>query len=295
MSIVIKCCGGLGNQMFQYAFGRALALDLGLDLKLDISDFGTHSRPFSLDIYSLAKNTPFGRNLSTSTRFKVKMTRKLRRWGVWGMDKNMPEVLVEPFPPALIPLDNVLSKKAKSLFVDGYWQSESYFFRYSEIIKSDFRLMEESAAFLIWKKRILIESCGSVSVHIRRGDYVTDSSANRVHGVLPVEYYLRSKEILDAISHDLVFYVFTDDPVWVRDNLCLGDKTVYVSGEDLKDYEELALMSCCDHHVVANSSFSWWGAWLGQESSTVTIAPGQWFRKMDSSNIIPGNWTKIWT
>lgn len=155
--------------------------------------------------------------------------------------------------------------------------------------------MEESAAFLAWKKRILSEFSPSVSVHVRRGDYVTDSSANRVHGVLPIEYYVRSKEILNAISDDLVFYVFTDDPVWVRDNLCLGDNTVYVSGEDLKDYEELSLMSCCDHHVVANSSFSWWGAWLGQENSTVTIAPGRWFREMDSNYIIPDNWTKIWT
>ncbi|EFC90261.1 glycosyl transferase family 11 [Dethiosulfovibrio peptidovorans DSM 11002] len=281
--------------MFQYAFGRALALDLGLDLKLDISNFGSDSRPFSLGIYSLTKNIPFGCYLSTSTRLKVKMTKKLRRWGVWGMDKNMPGVLVEPFPPVLVSLDEVLSEKLSHLFVDGYWQSEKYFSRYSDVIRSDFRVIEESSAFLAWKKRMLSEPGGSISVHVRRGDYVTDSSANRVHGVLPIEYYLRAKEILNTISDGLVFYVFTDDPVWARNNLCLGDKTIYVSGEDLKDYEELALMSCCDHHVVANSSFSWWGAWLGQDTSTVTIAPGRWFRKMDSSFVIPDNWIKIWT
>ncbi len=132
-----------------------------------------------------------------------------------------------------------------------------------------------------------------MSVHVRRGDYVSDSSANRVHGVMPVEYYQKAAETLLANNRTLVFYVFTDDSQWVKDNLCLLGDVVHVSGHDLRDCEELVLMSLCRHHIVANSSFSWWGAWLGRDTSGRTIAPLKWFQRMSSDHIVPEKWLRI--
>lgn len=293
MSVIVKCCGGLGNQMFQYAFGRALSLDLNTDLKIEISSLVSGERPFSLDIFKLHNNVVFCKDFSSYYNAKIWLSKKCKKYNMSSTSKFLPSVMIEPYPARFTSRDEIKKNPAKDVWAEGYWQSEKYFFHHGNDIRGGFVLKEESYDFLKWRGTILSNPASSVSLHIRRGDYVSNRSANEVHGVLPLEYYKRAEEFLSVRNSSLVFYVFTDDPLWAKENLSLNGDIVYVSNPKLKDYEELVLMSLCRHHVLANSSFSWWGAWLDDKDSGQTIAPIKWFQSMGSDHIVPEKWLRI--
>nr|BFD25167.1 MAG: hypothetical protein JST_4580 [Candidatus Parcubacteria bacterium] len=134
----------------------------------------------------------------------------------------------------------------------------------------------------------------SIFVHIRRGDYVSNSAANKFLGLCPLDYYERAVKFMRGKVKNPRFFIFSDDISWVQDYLKIED-AVYVSDGNLQDFEELALMSQCRHGVVANSSFSWWGAWLISNPTKIIIAPKQWFAndKADDSDLIPPNWLRF--
>ena len=132
-----------------------------------------------------------------------------------------------------------------------------------------------------------------VSVHVRRGDYVTNPHAARYHGMPGVDYYERALSEISAAEPDAHFFVFSDDPSWVRDNLTFGQRLTVV--DPGRDAEDLILLSRCHHHIVSNSSFSWWGAWLSTATGKHVIAPARWYAdaSADSSDLVPASWTRL--
>jgi hypothetical protein len=182
-----------------------------------------------------------------------------------------------------------------SVYLDGYWQSEKYFADIAGIIRQEFTVKTPQGG----KDKELAEqitSCESVSLHIRRGDYVSNSHTNQVHGTCDLDYYFRCVENLTQTVQNSHFFIFSDDPEWARDNLRLPNPITLVdhNGPN-KNYEDLRLMSQCKHHIIANSSFSWWGAWLNPIEDKLVFAPKRWFAR-DNHNLhdfIPNQWIKV--
>ena len=182
-----------------------------------------------------------------------------------------------------------------SIYLDGYWQSEKYFSDIADIIKNEFRVKlpqtEEN-------RRVAqqITSCESVSLHVRRGDYLTDAKTNTIHGTCELDYYARCIERLTQQVHHPYFFIFSDDPEWVAKNLKITHPTTFVAhnGPE-KSYEDLRLMSQCRHNIIANSSFSWWGAWLNSNSNKIIYTPKKWFcdPNLNTKDLIPATWQKL--
>lgn len=286
--IATRLIGGLGNQMFQYAAGRALALRLGTNLKLDaraFSDYKDHAyglENFAIQVDSSDQGDFPGLRQNSFIR------RISRRLGL-TLSEDIYLEKTFSFDPRVISLRD-------GVYLDGYWQSERYFSDFADQIRADFTIVAApDAENAIWLQRI--RNCTAVSIHIRRGDYVTNPSANAVHGLCDLDYYRRATAyVASKLDAKAEFYVFSDDPQWVRENLELPYAMHYVSHNDAsRNYEDLRLMSNCSHHIIANSSFSWWGAWLNPSLAKIVVAPEQWFKDKSKStkDLIPSSWIRI--
>jgi hypothetical protein len=183
---------------------------------------------------------------------------------------------------------------------DGFYQSEKYFKNIADVIRQDFKLLNKMS----WGAQMAYDSMQKVtipvSVHIRRGDYVQNAKTNQIYGSCSPEYYNKALATLaeklgEDAAKEMHLFVFSDDIEWVKNNLPLPYPATFVSNPSIQDYEELTLMSKCNHHIVANSSFSWWGAWLNPSSQKIMIAPAKWTNGKPSSykDIVPNSWTKI--
>lgn len=271
--ITVHMSGGLGNQMFQYAAGFALAKKLGTILVLDTSSFlrDAVGRKFDLNKYSVT-----ARAYSPLTAYFIKKLSKHNKIFVEVSNIYDPKLLQQP--------DNT--------YLLGHWQSEKYFKKYKSLIRNEFRytLPLSAAAQSLYSK--IKSNRHSVSIHIRRGDYVTNKVASDVLGVLPLIYYKKAIKIIASKISKPTYYIFSDDQKWVRDNLLIKD-VVFVDTNS--SHEDLELMRACRHHIIANSSYSWWGAWLGSYEGDITITPKKWFRdaKFSSNDLVPSRWMAI--
>ena len=290
--IIVKLMGGLGNQMFQYALGRRLSLDRQVQLKLDLSWYEAQTERvyqlnhFMIDASLSDLSVPQYHTHIINTDFKSRLFRleqrllpyKHRRW----INENG-----YGFNP------NILKVKS-NIYLTGYWQSEKYFLPIEKIIREDFKLKENlhSTNQCLAKQ---IQSCRAVSIHVRRGDYL-DSRFRHYYFHCDTSYYKKGMEIILHKYPDSHFFVFSDDLEWVKQNLPSDDNIFYIENNDLKyDWESIYLMSLCKHHIIANSSFSWWGAWLNENPEKIVIAPSRWYAspKDSSADIIPEKWIKI--
>jgi hypothetical protein len=286
--------GGLGNQLFQYAAARRLSLFHQTELKLDVSSFessGTRQ-------YALA---PFNVVESFATDYEVNMLTGKRLAGVSrlifrGMQKLKPYYRRRIFAePHVRPYDASILKTPKDVYLYGYWQSGKYFAGVEEVIKKEFTLkhrIHESNMKLAKQ----ISETESVSVHVRRGDYVSDPGTKSVLGTSDFEYYRASMQMMTERVSNPHFFVFSDDPKWVCGTLDTSGPTTIVSHNvGVRDYEDLYLMSNCKHNILANSTFSWWGAWLNPNPNKIVCAPSQWFRTtdLDARDLVPEEWIKI--
>lgn len=287
--IATKLMGGLGNQMFQYAAGRALALRRGTELKIDLSWLEGQQevatpRQYELDCFSLSPvfAGPDDRPGSASL-----LGRLLGRQPGSGL---MREPASHAFDPAVL-------EAPDNSYLDGYWQSEKYFHDQSEVIRQDFTFAQEPTG----KNKQLLEEISSVaalSLHVRRGDYAADPQTKEFHGLIPLDYYDQSVKLIvkRAKLKTPRLFVFSDDPGWCQEHLKLDHPTTYVShNTGLKGFEDMRLMSACSHHIIANSSFSWWGAWLGEKPAQIVVAPEKWFNdpSMDTTDRIPERWDRL--
>lgn len=292
--IIVRLMGGLGNQMFQYALGRRLALERGVPLKLDLSWFQTQAlRRYMLDRFQV--------NAEIATPEEIACLVGSNRKAISGWlyriiqnclpyyRRNRVTETNHSFNPLL------LNVKSNVLLI-GYWQSEKYFKEIGTHLRQEFSLKRPfSPKSLSLADRIQREN--SISLHVRRKDYVESPRRIEVYDVCSIEYYRRAVEYLRQIVPNASFFVFSDDISWATVNLKFlspAVEMVDVKGA-AQDVEELILMSYCKHHIIANSSFSWWGAWLGATAETVTIAPRQWIRdrRRENRDITPVEWIRM--
>ena len=290
--IIVKLAGGIGNQMFQYAAGRQLSLKLGVDLKLDISWFATQNlRAYALGSFDIIENFTFPEEVALLTAQKGKtLKRVLSR--ILRIPQNLTSTYIRE---KQFHFDPAISNLPDRVYLDGYWQSELYFADIEDVLHKEFvvKTLQEGKDSELAE---LMAPCESVSLHIRRGDYLSNSIANSVLGTCNLDYFYRSVEQLTLTVSNPHFFVFSDEPEWARDNLKLPHPTTFVDhNSPEKACEDLRLMSQCKHHIIANSSFSWWGAWLAKNKDKVVIAPKKWFNnpEIKTDDLLPDTWIRI--
>ncbi len=293
--IIVNINGGLGNQMFQYALGRALSTSKKNEVRLyvkEVIDKNNHNG-FELDnVFNISANVATNKDLklvlgSRSSHKIIKLLRSKKLDFLRG-DKYIVE-------KSFIYQGNIFDI-SDNIFIRGFWQSEKYFLEYRDTILKEFSFKSElSEENLTIKNRI--QSCNSVSIHVRRGDYISNPSANKVHGVLDENYYKRAIDKLDIDGALFVF--FSDDANWVKNHLAPiilnGDNFIVVDHNHANEsYNDMRLMSLCKHNIIANSSFSWWGAWLNTNPNKIIIAPKNWFSiDKNTSDLIPQSWIQV--
>ncbi len=288
--IYVQIKAGLGNQMFEYAFGRAVSLEQNRPLALDLSWYENASkkdtpRLFLLDKFNIQAKTATPQELiKHSTPFKRLFRKIIRRL------KYKKDYLYNPSEAA----------SSKEYF-EGHWANEKYFKKYRDIVCNDLGLKNPLSPSLnsTLEKIKSDKSSGkiTVSVHVRRGDCVTNAHAASFQGTVDTSYYDQSHDYLSKKfgKEEIAYYIFSDDINWAREHILNGQNNTYVSKPEIPDYEELHLMSLCAHNIIANSSFSWWGAWLNRNPEKIVIAPKQWLKdtSFDTSDVCPPQWIRI--
>jgi hypothetical protein len=290
--IITRIIGGLGNQMFQYAAACALAARKGTTVRLDITDFQGYplhqgfelSRVFNVSA-DIAEREHIRAVLGWYANPRVlKLVRRRRL--AWLRTKRL---VLEPHSHYWPGINDV----PDSCYIEGYWQSEKYFSDAAATIRREFTFVGDlNRANEACAARII--SSNSVSLHVRRGDYASNPITLAKHGLLPIEYYRRAVHFIAERVENPQFFVFSDDTQWVKASLQLAYPCHYVDFNTGADsYMDMRLMSMCKHHIVANSSFSWWGAWLNPRTDKIVVAPQRWFVARDSGDLVPGDWIRL--
>lgn len=281
-NIVVALDGGLGNQMFQYAAGRSVSLRAGLPLELDLRTLlARGQRDYALGGFVLGENVkllaegapPGSGRLSRLFRLITARGRTFREAG--------------------FAYDDRVRSIAAPVRLEGYFQSDRYFSAFADVIRQDFAPRREAMGEIDRLAAQLLPAGPCCSLHARRGDYARPE-ISAVHGLLGVDYYARALQMMaERTGQSLPICVFTDDPTWARSHLPLSSMACFVSEHTRTPMQDLALMSRCSHHITANSSFSWWGAWLNPSQDKVVITPREWFRPesgLDASDLRPAGW-----
>ncbi len=289
--VISRITSGIGNQLFQYAIGRQLAHRLNTSLYFDLSyyhqTYDTDTpRQFRLDQFQIDY-----RLLDTSPwRTVSRMTKLLPGRSLPPLCRFLQESGFHMQP-------EILTQRAALLVLDGFWQSEQYFAEVALLIRQELTFTHQPGpAFATYK--IQIEQANApISVHIRRGDYVSHVEFSQSFGFVGLDYYKRAIAQLTAQFPNRTLFVFSDDLAWVEANLPLPQPATLVHNTGPNaDLDDLRLMSLCHHHIIANSSFSWWGAWLNSASEKVVIAPANWFRHKpgwDTRDLISTTWLQV--
>ncbi len=299
--VVVKLMGGLGNQMFQYAAGRGIAHDTYQTFKMEIesgfiNDF--YKRKYSLRHFNILENIatksdlPRSIDVTKKNYFIARSIRFLNNRNPLGGWKILYEKNLLYDQRVYAPWD----KK----YLIGYWQSEKYFLNIRDILYKEFTLK-----YPLERKNMavaeIMHKTNSVSVHFRRLHGISDGVVTAAHseiygGALTLDYYQNALKYISERITDLHIFVFSDHPEWARNNVNLPFPTYFVDhNDDEHSYEDLRLMSLCKHNIIANSSFSWWGAWLNSNIDKIVIAPKRWFRNpsLKTSDLIPVSWYSI--
>ena len=292
--IITQLIGGLGNQLFQYAVARKIAYERNVSLKLDVTGFDDYKlRPYKLRSFNIKAEIASKEEIS---RIKKSSENQIIKNIYQKIDTIMPysrkHYIKEPF----FPYDPRIEQIIDNVYLEGYWQTEKYFKSIASLIRSEVTLKEEMEGKSSELKETILNDEQSVSIHVRRGDYVTNDLTSQIHGCCSLRYYSKAIQKINGLLGSPNYYVFSDDVPWTKENLKINNPTIYIENEGPdKDCEELILMSLCRHHIIANSSFSWWGAWLGTNVDKITIAPSRWVNdpSRDMSDIIPEGWIKI--
>jgi len=288
--IILHLKGGLGNQLFQYAAGRDLSLRLGVPLWLELSGLENTNRNYRLGEYAVAAN--------------IVETQTALRWigSDWkqplifkAMQKLRPYYRRAFFRPATFAFDVNIRRVRPPVMLDGYFQSPRYFEDHWHQIATELTLSKPLPDSTERMRNHICACENAVGVHIRRGDYVTDPQVQQFHGICGLDYYTRGIEKIAAMTMEPTFFVFSDDLDWAKKNLITSYPLVFVDSHGAEsDYIDLYLLSQCAHFVLANSSFSWWGAWMAQRRGKV-VAPGRWFLAphLQTHDLILNDWMKL--
>jgi hypothetical protein len=285
--VIVKIIGGLGNQMFQYAYAKALE-QKGHEVKIDISAFETYKLHggYQLDNYNIdldsSKKDENDKFYKNTFFYKV-----LRRFGMDFSRRIKEKSLL--FDKKLLEIDD-------NSYLDGYFQCEKYFKDIREIILKQFTINQDISNYTKEIKNKIQNSKNSCSLHIRRGDFVNSTNIN-IHGACDIEYYKKAIQYLEEKVVNINYFIFSDDIEWVKENLAIQNAIYIDSKEKRIPHEDIYLMSLCKNNIIANSSFSWWGAWLNENEEKIVIAPKRWFAddnmQKQSESIVCKEWIKI--
>ena len=296
--VVVKIFAGLGNQMFQYAFGKGYELKTGgkvffeanwlEDRELQGEDT---ARELELNVFKA------NINFLESSILKSILKRKSIPQRIAYRILSALKILNFLEEEKLFTYDEELFLKFKGIsHIQGYFQTESYFKEFREEILKDFKIKNKLSPNST-KYKELIQASNSVCLQVRRRHYVTNPKANKTHDVCGLDYYERAaSHIIDKVENPM-FFVFSDDLDWVKQQeITKGAPVTYVSG-NIGDFsfEDMILMQYCKHNIIANSSFSWWGAWLNTNKDKIVIAPQKWTTKTETKecSVIPKDWLII--
>lgn len=296
--VIVEINSGLGNQMFQYAAAKALSMHLKTDLYLDVSWYNNSEsaqtpRNFELIVYPIQSQyanqetvekliRPSNDGIINKIKHRINRSKPIHKQ--WAF--------IEPhfhFYPDFF-------EASSPIYLSGYWQSEKYFSPVAQQIRQLFSLdiNQGHTCFSTYQK--IKSSPNSVSLHVRRGDMVRNPEVAKIHGSCNLDYYQRCMRKIEELVQTPEYFVFSDDPVWCKENLQSDFPISFVtdnSGD--KSYLDIQLMRHCKHQIIANSSFSWWGAWLNSNPNKVVLAPLNWFANSPNNthDLIPDSWLRL--
>lgn len=293
--IVVRLTGGLGNQLFQYALGRRIAIDRKQKLFLDISLFpGIKTRSYKLDNYNICAEVMPSEKIED---FTYHSNRNLFSLGLRCAQRFIPYYRRRIFAEQFFHFDPNIFRIGKSAYIKGNFQSEKYFTTIKGLLQTELTpRLQIDEGYLNYQENIVASN--SVSLHIRRGDYVSNPRIYDKHGVCPISYYKQAVRLITENYSNAKFFVFSDDIEWAKNILdFIRDKQIieHFENSNHSDVQELWLMSQCKNHVIANSSFSWWGAWLSKNDNKLIVAPRKWFLNSphDTKDLIPESWIRM--
>ena len=283
--IIVKLNGGLGNQMFQYAIARHLALlnrsSLLFDIDLLLHNTVENYRGFQLRVFNISgktvtKRKHFGKDINHE---KLNNFFHVNEKKVFHFDESVLELRGD-------------------IYLEGYWQSEKYFTDIRNVFLKEFVIKTRINKI---NKDILesIRKSNAVCVHVRRGDYISNLNTYSNHGFCSLQYYKDANTMIVDKTQNPKFFIFSDDPAWCKSSLSFISPSCIVDvNPPNKGYEDLRLMMNCKHFIIANSSFSWWGAWLSKNTNKIVIAPKQWFKLKHkwgdyTKDLFPKEWIQI--
>jgi hypothetical protein len=281
--IIVRLMGGLGNQMFQYAFGRSLSIKYNVPLKIDLSFLKNKNqgpnfiyRDYDLDVFKIDPDM-VDLNIDTIENFHT-----VNEINFHYSEREVSEI-------------SDFLKRNIPVLICGHWQSPFYFMDSADTIRKDFcfkneveKTSDDSVLSILEK----IKKTNSVAINIRRTDYLNTS----YHGVFGTEYVNHAKRIIESSIVDPHYFIFSDDVEWCRENIAFDNSTLVdhsYKGEKFSYY--LQLMKNCKNFIIPNSSFAWWSSWLNDDQSKIVVCPKKWFTNssINTSDLIPSDWIRI--
>ena len=291
--IIVKLQGGLGNQMFQYAFAAILAQKNSTKVYIDKTFFsrkkqiGFTPRNFELHVFNNTYHEASKKHLTLF--YKWSFLNKIKK----RLNLNYPKIFNETF----FGFNKLALNIKPPVYLNGYFQSVKYFSGFELMIKDLFSFSPNSLDMLNKGLLSKIKNTNTISVHIRRGDYVEDKVTKKFHGSCSLKYYFKAIKLLTELYKDYTLVFFSDDADWVKEQFeSLSHPKIFVdNNKGENSWKDMMLMSSCTHNIIANSSFSWWAAWLNENSEKTVVAPKKWFASinLDTKSLLPDEWIKL--
>lgn len=288
--LVLKFKGGLGNQMFQYALYKKL-LSMGRNVVADLSWYETYEKEF--DLQNVFPQISINCKGAQNAVEEYEAAYKNRSFFCKVVQKIFPEQRYEMYEKEDITYQKEVLRFRRGI-LDGYWQTGKYWEDICHVISDDFSFptVQDSNVTRFLRK---LEPYNTVSVHVRRGDYLLPENQVLFGNICTQDYYERAIEYMKQAVPNAKFVFFTNDLEWVKDNFKI-DNSIFAGdyiNEKVPDWYDMYLMSQCNHHIIANSTFSWWGAYLGKNKDKVVIAPSKWMNGKPAKDIYWHEWIKI--
>lgn len=279
--IYVKLMGGHSNQMFQYAIARSLSLRHNVPFVMDDTWFSATAEVDTPRVYELGVYNIIEKFAHPGLTFKIKQKLGLaQRYSEQGFK-----------------FSSEIFDSKEDVYLTGFFQTEKYFKDIRAVLLKDFTHKSKPVGNNAKLLKEILANKDSVSLHVRRGDYVTNKDAAAFHGLKDLDYYKAALKIIKKKVKSPTLYVISNDPAWCKENLKLDAPMVFVDNNDdvTGGAEDMRLMRACRHNIMANSSFSWWGAWLNENPEKIIVAPKQWFqdKSIDTSDLLPDEWIKL--
>jgi hypothetical protein len=295
MEIVIRQSGGLGNQMFQYAAGRYYAKRYNATLRIATEN---QKHAHSLDdprhfLLSKFKITAPFRELNTIEQVVLSTSSRIKPVGSLVAKYLRIQVVREPYTERYIfHADLPIRSGAHSVYLVGYWQVHRHLTALSDSLRNEFRFCEPPQGRNLEVLTQIQRTEMPVSIHIRRGDYLSIFGAA---SILPARYYFDAIRTITGRVSSPTFFVFSDDIAFAKQHIPVNTRTIFVDHNDSSAaHEDLRLMTACRHHIIANSTFSWWGAWLNPSAAKLVVAPERWLEpEIECPDLMPSDWILI--